>query len=350
MDTVSHTKSSSKKLTNALKLVESQHTRYCDRLNTYTDVKRKWIVYNSTDIHDHINNVNKRKRAKNVSTFDFSTLYTKINHEELMAAMSYVVDKAFLGSRAERISIYDTGSRWSNSPSESTFSVDCEELKDMIRYLVSNIYFTFGDTVFRQTIGIPMGTDCAPFLANLFLYSYEFKYMEKLCKENYSLARKLSLTFRYIDDLITLNSDEDFDRNRTDIYPASLKLNKENTTNSTATFLDLEINVENRMFITKLYDKRDAFNFEIVNFPNLSGNIPSKTSYGVFISQLIRYSVACMNYTDFITRCKSLVDKLEKQHFSYGELQKTFKKFARKYHELLAKYEKSKDIIMEDIF
>ena len=74
-----------------------------------------------------------------------------------------------------------------------------------------------------------------------------------------------------------------------DIYPASLKLNKENTTNTTAIFLDLEINVENRMFITKLYDKRDAFNFEIVNFPNLSGNIPSKTSYGVFISQVIRY-------------------------------------------------------------
>ena len=149
---------------------------------------------------------------------------------------------------------------------------------------------------------------------------------------------------------MTLNSDEDFDKNRKDIYPTSLKLNKENTSNTTATFLDLEINVENNMFKTKLYDKRDAFNFEIVNFPNLSGNIPRKTSYGVFISQLIRYSVACLNYTDFIGRCKSLVAKLEKQNYDYGELQKTFKKFARKYHESLQKYERSTNKIMETIF
>ena len=84
------------------------------------------------------------------------------------------------------------------------------------------------DVVFKQTIGIPMGTDCAPFLANLFLYAYEFKYMDKLCKENYSLAKKLSLTCRFIDDLITLNSNGEFETNRENIYPKSLKLNKEN--------------------------------------------------------------------------------------------------------------------------
>ena len=264
--------------------------------------------------------------------------------------MYYVIDKDFIGSKAEKISIYDTSARWSNNPKDSTFSVNCDELKDMIKYLIENIFFTFGDTVFRQTIGIPMGTDCAPFLANLFLYSYEFKYMEKLCRQQYSLARKLSFTFRYIDDLITLNSDDEFDSNRKYIYPESLKLNKENATDTSATFLDLEITVVNKTFKTKLYDKRDAFNFEIVNFPNLSGNIPSKTSYGVFISQLIRYSMACMDYNDFIIRCRSLVEKLTQQHFDKQQLKRTYMKFSKRYSDMIMKYAKPKATITEDIF
>ena len=58
------------------------------------------------------------------------------------------------------------------------------------------------EIVFRKTIGIRMGTDCAPCLANLFLYRPEFKYMDRMCKENYNLVTKLSFTFNYIDDLI----------------------------------------------------------------------------------------------------------------------------------------------------
>ena len=68
-----------------------------------------------------------------------------------------------------------------------------------------------------------IGKGCAPFLANLFLYSYEFKYMDRVCKENYNLATKLSFSCRYIDDLITLNNVGIFDNKRGCIYPRSLK-------------------------------------------------------------------------------------------------------------------------------
>ena len=65
----------------------------------------------------------------------------------------------------------------------------------------------------------------------------------------------------------------------------------------------------------ELYDKRDAFGFRIVNFPDLSGNIPEKQSYGVFTSQLIRYSRCCEMVADLIDRTKTLVDRLTKQGF-----------------------------------
>ena len=64
---------------------------------------------------------------------------------------------------------------------------------------------------------------------------------------------------------------------------------------------------------TRLYDKRDDFNFPIVNFTYLSCNIPSAPAYGVYVSQLIRYPRACSNYQDFMERGKVLTTKLFSQ-------------------------------------
>ena len=73
-------------------------------------------------------------------------------------------------------------------------------------YLVDNIYVLVGNKVFRQCIGIPMGTDCTPLLANLYLFSFEYKFMKGLLKNNISKAKFFSNTFRYIDDLLTINN------------------------------------------------------------------------------------------------------------------------------------------------
>ena len=73
----------------------------------------------------------------------------------------------------------------------------------MIEFLVDNIYVRFGGQLFRQMLGIPMETNCNPLLADLFLYSYENEFFDKLIKEGKrKLARKFNLSYRYIDDLI----------------------------------------------------------------------------------------------------------------------------------------------------
>ena len=77
----------------------------------------------------------------------------------------------------------------------------------MIEFLVDNIYVRFGGQLFRQTVGIPMGTNCAPLLADLFLYSYENEYLDELIKEGKrKLARKFNLSYHHIDELTSFNN------------------------------------------------------------------------------------------------------------------------------------------------
>ena len=86
-------------------------------------------------------------------------------------------------------------------------------------------------------------------------------------------------------------------------------------------------------------DKRDDFDFEIVNFPFLDGDVPRSTSYGVYISQLIRFARASSYVTDFNTRNKLLTQKLLKQGYRYHKLRKTFSKFYRRYYDLISKFQ-----------
>ena len=176
----------------------------------------------------------------------------------------------------------------------------------MIEFLIDNIFVQFGGCLFRQVIGIPMGTNCAPLLADLFLYSYENEFLtvEKANKSDH-LADYLDLTF---------------------IIDSGGKLS------------------------TRLYDKRDDFDFHIVNFPFLSSNIPSGSSYGVYISQLIRYARCCSHYDDFRYRHKCLVNRLLSQGYKALRLEKSFKKFYGRYQDLIEKYRRSVNSMVSDSF
>ena len=102
----------------------------------------------------------------------------------------------------------------------------------------------FGGRVFQQTIGIPMGTNCAPLLANFFLYSYEAHFIEGLLKKNEKkLARCFNFTFRYIDDVLSLNNSRfgDFvDR----IYSIENEIKDTSNTNRSASYLDLHLEID----------------------------------------------------------------------------------------------------------
>ena len=111
------------------------------------------------------------------------------------------------------------------------------------------------------------------------------------------------------------------------IYPLELQLNKANTSDTKPAFLDLHSSISNDIVSTKIYDKRDDFDFEIIIFPFLDGDLPRSTSYGVYISQLIRFARASSYVADFNTRNKLLTQKLLKEGYRYHKLRKTFQNF-----------------------
>ena len=109
---------------------------------------------------------------------------------------------------------------------------------------------------------------------------------------------------RYLDDLLNIDNPY-FEGMVNRIYPPELQLNKANTSDNEAPFLDLHLSISNGLVSSKIYDKRDDFDFDIVNFPFLDGDVPRSTSYGVYISQLIRFARASSHVVDFNARNKS---------------------------------------------
>ena len=100
----------------------------------------------------------------------------------------------------------------------------------------------------------------------------------------------------------------------------------------------MHLSISNDIVSTKIYGKRDDFDFEIVNFPFLDGDVPRSTSYGVYISQLIRFARASSCVADINTHNKLLTKKLLKQGHRYHKLSKTFSKFHRRYYDLIFKF------------
>ena len=196
-----------------------------------------------------------------------------------------------------------------------------------------------------------MGTNCALLLTDLFLYLYEADFIQGLLKKKEKkLARSFNFTFRYIDDVLSLTNSRfgDFvDR----IYPIELEIKDTTDADRSASYLDLhlEIDREGRLR-TKLYDKRDDFNFPIVNFPFICSNIPAAPAYGGYISQMIRYFRACGSYPIFLDRGLLLTRKLLNQGFLLVKLKLSYRTFYGRHHDLVDRYGISVSQMTTDMF
>ena len=185
----------------------------------------------------------------------------------------------------------------------------------MLEFLIDNIFVSFGTTLFQQVVGIPMGTNYAPLLADLCCYSYESE-LQKLVKDKkIHEARAFNFTHRYIDDVLSINNSR-FAEFLPLIYPPELEVKETTDTASSASFLDLYLEFDDSgQLSNKIYDKRDDFNFNIINFPNMCSNIPASPAYSVYILQLIRYARASSNYSDFLKRHLYLRNRLLDQGY-----------------------------------
>ena len=98
------------------------------------------------------------------------------------------------------------------------------------------------------------------------------------------------------------------------------------------------MSITNGIVSSKIYDKRDDFNFETVNLSFLAGDTPRSPSYGVYISQLIHFARVCSKVDDFNNRNLFLTAKLLKQGYRYHKIRKAFSKFYHRHSELIVEY------------
>ena len=250
-----------KNLTRIFKVLFHHKRRYYRKAGFYSGLKYFWCIDNHQEVIDALDRISNKNRAKTISTFDFSTLYTKIPHSKLIEVLCEIVDSTFNDTNRRWISVRSKSACFVKTQRGTLYKYSKEDVKEALTYLINNAYFRIGTNIFRQKIGIPMGSDPAPFFANLFLFHFESKWVKHNAYHNYAKAKGIFNTFRYIDDLNTLNDNEQFSNYIDEIYPPELILNKENTSPLQATYLDLDITVESSKFVYKLYDKRNAYPF-----------------------------------------------------------------------------------------
>ena len=231
---LSSLKSLSQYITSALKVIFRAISSYYGARQVFTYKKSFWVIQSNKELLERLSKINLKSSAKTISTFDFSTLYTMIPHDKLIEVMKLILEHTFDNGNRRFICVESTTPGWGGKKS-GKFTFNKESLTSSLQYLIENCYFQVGSLVFRQKIGIPMGSSPAPFLANLFLFHYEKEWIEKTERK---LARSFMYTYRYIDDLINLNDGNKFEQIFSQIYPSELSLKKENIDNSQATFLD----------------------------------------------------------------------------------------------------------------
>ena len=230
-----------KDVTFILKLFQHQIKSFHDKnRELWTVVSNFLNIQNNAPVIERIDKMNKKKQTVSVRTFDFSTLYTKIPHHLLRDALFEIVNFCFKGGISHGVYVTNAGAFW-RKPSKD-FRLYSKE--SVLEYLIGNAFFQVDSEIFRQVIGIPMGSDPAPFIANLFLYIYENRFLTTLKMTDLSRAKNLRHVFRFIDDLIALNDNDEFMRSHKDIYPPEMEVTVENDTKYSASYLDLAIDLK----------------------------------------------------------------------------------------------------------
>ena len=311
----------------ALSEVRKQRKFYCAKMEKYDGINRYWVIESNEPVLNCIKNLNSTKSAQSVTTYDFSSLYTALPHEEILHCVSEMIDDVFKYRKKKNLpallAVYKSKkdnrvwSRacWVRKPGPNTFYFDNQSLKEAIEFQLNNTYFKFGGQIYKQNVGVPMGTNDGPELANGCLHQKEFKYLNKLKKENIYRARSLKLTFRFIDDVGSFQVGDEILKICRKIYGDQLQLNKENEGTLSANVLILSFKINERCIVTDLYDKRRDFDFDIVQFPDLHGCIPSKPAYGLVMSQLLRYYNICSSDSAFVKNTVLLLSNLLNKGF-----------------------------------
>ena len=196
------TKTLSINVNRGLKVVRDNFHIYCESIKKNTGYRYFWSVASTQEFLNNISNVN----VHSMQVYDFSTLYTNLEHNDIRNNIFSILDLVFNSSNRKYLCVGYDRSFFAKSQYKNFSCFNVDSFKKAIDYVISEVYVTFAGKVFKQVRGVPMGGNSSPLLADLFLLNCEFSYMKQIVKDKkFGLAKLLSNTSRYIDDVSVVN-------------------------------------------------------------------------------------------------------------------------------------------------
>ncbi len=316
-----------------------------DGVQVATTIRKCWVINSSADVIPILQAFNAHYTAQQhtntqwvLRCLDFARLYTNIPLQDLTHRLADMTCKVFrLHSATPALKVFAGGKfQWLSHVPVSAVGRDKSKGKyriftapfliKCIRKLVENTYFCFGKRLFRQIMGIPMGTNCAVYLANSYLYMYELQFWMQF--QNFqdramlkTILWNFAFTVRYIDDLLTLHNLLIMDLLYTTsnyhgihgIYPPCLSLEVA-CEGPSVHYTDITLYTTNHgLLSTMLYDKRREPKFAVVQyikFPHVTSALSKHCKYNIFTSQFHRFRRIILNRDNFIQETSLLVQHM----------------------------------------
>jgi hypothetical protein len=348
----------SRMLTKVLTLILQTIRTKDDATIIETGVRRFFVVNGYDEVARFLGGYKRTRGIEpHLYTGDFSEMYTNIPHEDLRDQIHWSCSVAweYESSEGKETRIRVKRSRnntfeaeWRTArmfapDSDESWHLTLDDVIRLVRFLVDNTFVCNGGRVRRQTVGLPMGTNCAPPLANLYLFAYEARFIDRLCNTGQiAIARSFHTTFRLIDDVLSLDNKcvedyvivdapEDLDgRTVGGIYPEALKLNSTSVSSKKVHFLGMTIKYIKGNLVTDVFDKRRNFPYYVIRYPHMDSVIPSNIPYGVFTGLLYTRYRICNFVKQFITSSTEAANILIRQGCVKLRLKRLFRAFLTK--------------------
>ena len=198
---------------------------YCEKVYERSGKNLFWSIKNSGEILDKLKA--RDFNATSLSTFDFSTFYTTLHvpHNLIKDKLIDLIDRTFQREGSPYLACNDRNAFFTSEKPKKNIMHGRQNVCDALTFLL-DIFIRFGTKLYRQVVGIAMGTNCAPLFANLFLFCFERDFMMSLSGDKQAdVIDAFNTTSRYLDDILNINNVY-FDNMVSQIYPSKLQLNK----------------------------------------------------------------------------------------------------------------------------
>ena len=234
-------------LTSCLTAVKTHVIRYCEKVYEMSGKNLFWSIKNSGEV---LNKLKSRGfRATSLSTYGFSTLYITLPHNLIKEKLINLIEWTFKREGSPYIACNERQAFFTSEDTKRYKLWSCQNMCEALIYILDNIYIRFGTKLYRRIVGIPKGTNCAPLVADLFLFCYERDFMTSLSDVKQAEIEAFKSTS--MDDLLNIDNPY-FEGMVSRIFPPELQLNKANTSDTEAPFLDLHLSISNGFVPSKI--------------------------------------------------------------------------------------------------